>query len=84
MLPSQLSKLTYGVVSRTAMEDVSLSDTDTEVSIGTEIPDLNSTEDNNCLQEEASANCIKFYVHYEHGNISIHSALYYFLFSLQQ
>ncbi|KAL8105832.1 myosin-binding protein 2-like [Apium graveolens] len=54
-----------------AMEDVSpfiMSDTDTEVSIGTEIPDLNSIEDNNCFQEEASANCTDFHAHYEHGS----------------
>ncbi|KAK1380626.1 myosin-binding protein 2 [Heracleum sosnowskyi] len=54
-----------------ATEDVSpfiMSDSDTEVSIGTEIPDLNSTEDNNCLQEEASASCTDFHVHYEHGS----------------
>lgn len=58
-----------------------MSDTDTEVSIGTEIPDLNSAEEtctkyNNCLHDEASANCTNFHAHYEHGNTSLRSALY--------
>ncbi|KAL1806944.1 hypothetical protein ACET3Z_030012 [Daucus carota] len=54
-----------------ATEDVStfmMSDTDTEVSIGAEIPDLNSTEENHCLLEETSASCTSFHAHYEHGS----------------
>ncbi|XP_063938468.1 probable myosin-binding protein 4 isoform X2 [Daucus carota subsp. sativus] len=59
-----------------ATEDLStfmMSDTDTEVSIGAEIPDLNSTEDaytedNHCLHAETSASCTSFHAHYEHGS----------------